>query len=64
VITVPSPTRGPTEVPCPEYQIPLCHDDQHVQSTTNGQGCTEFVCGESCNLTFVSSLMFQFNLRN
>jgi hypothetical protein len=53
VIAVPSPTVEPTEVPCPEFQIPLCHDDQHVQSTTNTHGCTEFVCGESRNLIFM-----------
>jgi hypothetical protein len=52
VIAVPPPTSQPTEVPCPEVQIPLCHDDQQVQRTVNAQGCAKFVCGKWCNLIF------------
>lgn len=50
VLEVSSPTPQPTEVPCPEVQIPLCYDDQQMQSSVNAQGCTEFICGECCNM--------------
>jgi hypothetical protein len=50
-ICVPSPTLLPTEVPCPEVQIPLCRDDQQMQSSVNAQGCTEFICAcKPCEL--------------
>jgi hypothetical protein len=50
VLEVSSPTLQLTEGPCPEIQIPLCHDDQQMQSSVNARGCTEFICGECCNM--------------
>jgi len=53
MLEVPSPTLQPTEGPCPEAQIPLCRDDQQMQSSVNAQGCTEFICGECCNMMLI-----------